>query len=137
MKFWRVDDPLRRRFESEVSPPVAVRVVPTAREPVKLAAEVMVCPFTRPEVMVFEPRFKAPDEVIAPRVEIPAVRFVVKRLVEDAVLAKVLVDVAKVEVAKVEVRDAMVEEAVMMRPRVVVGARYPLPCTERSRKSEV
>ena len=36
VKFWRVVDPERRRLESEVRPPVAVRV------PVKFAAEEMV-----------------------------------------------------------------------------------------------
>jgi hypothetical protein len=42
VKSRRVVEPERRRFESEVKPPVAVRVVPIAREPVKLAAEEIV-----------------------------------------------------------------------------------------------
>ena len=42
VKFWRVVEPLRRRFERVVRPPVAVSVVPIAREPVKLAAEEIV-----------------------------------------------------------------------------------------------
>jgi hypothetical protein len=42
VKFCRVDEPERRRFDSEVRPPVAVRVVPIAREPVKLAADEIV-----------------------------------------------------------------------------------------------
>ena len=83
--------------------------------------------------MVLEPMFNAPEPVIAPEVIAEAVRFEVKRLVDDAVVAKKLVDVALVEVLKVLVRANMVEEAEMMRPRVDVGARYPLPCTERSR----
>ena len=36
VKFWRVEEPVRRRFERVVRPAVAVRV------PVKLAAEEMV-----------------------------------------------------------------------------------------------
>ena len=42
MKLSKVDEPESNKFEREVSPPVAVRVVPTARDPVKLAAEEMV-----------------------------------------------------------------------------------------------
>ena len=42
VKFWRVEEPVTRRFESEVRPPVAVRVVLMATLPVKLAAEVIV-----------------------------------------------------------------------------------------------
>ena len=42
VKFWRVVEPLRRRFESDVRPPVAVSVVPIARDPVKFAAEEIV-----------------------------------------------------------------------------------------------
>ena len=37
------------------------------REPVKFAAEVIVCPLMRPEVMVFAPAFNAPVRVVAPR----------------------------------------------------------------------
>ena len=44
-----------------------------------------------------------------------------------------LVEVALVVVPYVEVMERSVEEAVMRKPRVVVGARYPLPWTERSR----
>ena len=67
----------------------------------------------------------------------PMFPVVAKRLVELAVFAKVLVEVAKVVVPNDTVSEPMVEEAEMMIPRVVVGARYPFPCTERSRKSEV
>ena len=42
VKLSKVDEPESNKFEREVSPPVAVRVVPTARDPVKLAAEEMV-----------------------------------------------------------------------------------------------
>lgn len=107
-------------------PPVAVRVVPMAREPVKLAAEDMVCELMRPLVMVLEPKFKAPDEVIAPRVEAPALRAVAKRLVELAVVAKKFVDVALVVVEFPEMTRLalMVDEAWTINPRVVeVGAK--------------
>jgi hypothetical protein len=63
-----------------------VRVVPTATEPVKFAADEMVWPFTRPEVIV--------PVLIFPSVELPAVKLVVKRFVLEAVVAKKLVDVA-------------------------------------------
>jgi hypothetical protein len=85
VKFCRVDEPVTRRFESVERPPVAVKVVPTASEPVKLAVEEMVCPLMRPDVM-------------RPRVELPAFRVVAKRLVEDAVVEKRLVVVALVVV---------------------------------------
>ncbi len=62
----------------------------------------------------------------------PVLREVEKRLVEEAVVAKELVEVAFVEVELVEVSKFTVEDAETMSPRVVVGARYPLPCTERS-----
>ena len=57
--------------------------------------------------------------------------FVLRRDEEIDEIAR-LGDVAFVVVELPEiVRLALiVEEAEMMRPRVVVGARYPLPCTE-------
>jgi hypothetical protein len=124
VKFCRVDEPVTRRFESVESPPVAVKVVPTASEPVKLAVEEMVCPLMRPDVM-------------RPRVELPAFRVVAKRLVEDAVVEKRLVVVAFVVVEfPLMVRFPTVEEAVRRIPLVVVGARYPVPCTDQSRNRE-
>ena len=44
VKLSKVEEPESNKFESEVKPPVAVSVVPTASEPVKLAAEEMVWP---------------------------------------------------------------------------------------------
>jgi len=44
-----------------------------------------------------------------------------------------LVVVAFVVVPLVTVSEAMVDDAERISPRVVVGARYPLPCTEKSR----
>jgi len=79
VKFWRVEEPVRRRFESVVRPLVTLRV------PVKLAAEEMVWPFIKPEVMLA-------------KVALPAVRAVAKRLVDEATVAKKLVEVALVEV---------------------------------------
>ena len=99
VKFWRVVEPERRRFESDVNPPVAVRVVPMASDPVRFALEVMVCPLIKPEVIVFEPAFRAPLNTVAPKVETPAFRIVANRFVEDAVVAKKLVVVADVPVA--------------------------------------
>jgi hypothetical protein len=53
----------------------------TLRVPVKLATLEIVWPFTKPEV-------------IAPRVELPALSTVAKRLVDEAVVLKKLVEVA-------------------------------------------
>ena len=47
----RVEEPLRRRLERLVSPPVAVRV------PVKLAAEDMFCELMRPAETTFANKF--------------------------------------------------------------------------------
>ena len=82
VKFCKVEEPVRRRLDKVERPPVAVNV------PVKLAAEEMVWPLIKPEVM-------------APNVEFPAVRAVAKRLVEEAVVEKRLVVVAEVVVERV------------------------------------
>ena len=87
VKFWRVVEPESNRFESEVSPPVAVNVVPTATEPVKLAADDIVWPLMRPEVMV-------------PAVKLLIVPLVEKRFVLDAEVEKRAVVVAEVIVAE-------------------------------------
>lgn len=81
---------------------VVVRAVPPAIEsevaiaavPVKLAAEDIVWPFMRPEVMVLVPRLSAPEEVMGPTVRVPMLAEVEKRLVEEAVVEKRLVVVA-------------------------------------------
>ena len=104
VKLSKVEEPERSKLESEVKPPVAVKV------PVKLAALEMVWPFTRPDVMVFEPRFKAPLEVMAPDVMRPVVRAVEKRLVELAVVEKKVVEVALVEVEFSPVKLSKVDE---------------------------
>ena len=78
-------EPERSRLERVVSPPVAVTV------PVKLAAELIVWPLIKPEVMA--PVVRAPLEVM-----LPVVKLVEKRLVEEAVVAKELVEVAAVVV---------------------------------------
>ena len=85
VKFCKVLDPERRRFERVVRPPVAVTV------PVKLAAEEIVWPLIKPEVT-------------APRVALPVLREVEKRLVDEAVVEKKLVVVAEVPVAEVKER---------------------------------
>ena len=95
-----------------MSPPVAVSVVPTASDPVKLAAELIVWLLIRPDVTVFAPRFNAPLEVIAPNVELPALRAVANRFVLDAVVAKNAVDVANVVVAWRPVKFCSVVEPV-------------------------
>jgi hypothetical protein len=82
VKFWRVEEPVSSRFESVVSPPVAVTV------PVKLAADDIVWPLIRPEVSV-------------PAVSVPILPDVEKRFVLEAVLEKKLVVVADVPVAVV------------------------------------
>jgi len=91
VKFWRVEEPVTRRLERVERPPVAVKVVPTASDPVKLAAELIVWPLMRPEVT-------------APRVVLPAVRAVANKFVELAVVAKKFVVVAEVPVAAVKVK---------------------------------
>ena len=91
VKFWRVEEPVRRRFERVVRPAVAVRV------PVKLAAEEMVWLLIKPEV-------------IGPAVRVPMLPEVEKRLVE-----KKLVVVALVPVALVKVKFWRVEEEVVSR----------------------
>jgi hypothetical protein len=82
--------------------------------------EEMVCPLMRPDVMR------------------PVLREVEKRLVELAVVAKELVEVEFVLVLlPLMVRFPTVEEAVRRIPLVVVGARYPVPCTDQSLKREL
>ena len=95
----------------------------TFRVPVNDAAEDIVCELIAPDVMVLEPAFSAPLNIVAPRVEGPAVKLVVKRLVVEARVEKKLVDVALVEVEVFEVRLNIVEEALTISPRVVVGAK--------------
>ena len=107
VKFWRVDEPVRRRLERVERPPVTVRV------PVKLAAEEMVWEFIKPEVM-------------APRVESPAVSAVAKRFVEDAVVANELVEVAEVVVEVVKIALVAVSlERVLSQRRPVESERSP------------
>lgn len=96
VKFCKVDEPVTRRLERVESPPVAVSV------PVKLAALEIVWLFIKPEV-------------IAPRVALPVVRVVEKRLVLDAVVEKKFVVVALVPVAFTKVKFWRVEEAVIRR----------------------
>ena len=107
----------------------------TFRVPVNDAAEDIVCELIAPDVMVLEPAFSAPLNIVAPRVEGPAVKLVVNRLVVEARVEKKFVDVALVVVPNVFVRAKMVEEAFTNIPRVVVGARYvapAVPCTDQS-----
>ena len=54
VKFWRVDEPVRRRFERVESPPVAVKVVPTPREP----------PVVRDEPIAIEPVKFAVSDIV-------------------------------------------------------------------------
>jgi hypothetical protein len=74
VKFWSVVEPVSKRFASVASPAVAVRV------PVKLAALDIVWPLMSPAVIA------------------PVVKLVEKRLVELAVVAKLVVEVALVVV---------------------------------------
>jgi len=108
VKFWSVVELVTKscevvasvalRFESVVTPEV------TLREPVKLAAELIVWPLMRPEVRV------------------PILPFVAKRFVLDAVVAKKLVLVAFVVVALVAIRSVRPLSVVRLL-RVVVAAR--------------
>jgi hypothetical protein len=107
--------------------------------------------------MVFVPSESGPDEVIAPRVEAPALRIDANRFVDDAVVEKRLVVVALVKmpfvvvekvkmalvvvayvvVAKSTARFEMVEEAVTKMPRVVdVGVIAPNELIEKSLNCE-
>jgi hypothetical protein len=81
VKFWRVEEPERRRFESEVSPPVTFKV------PVKLAALEMFWLLIRPEVMA------------------PVLREVAKRFVLLATPEKKLVEVALPEIKALPLTD--------------------------------
>ena len=85
VKFWRVVEPERRRLESVVKPLV------TSKVPVRLAAEDIVCPFIRPDVM-------------GPAVRVPMLQLVEKRLVLEAVVEKKLEVVALLPVAVVKVK---------------------------------
>ena len=86
VNLWSVEEPDIKRFESEVRPPVAVTV------PVKFAAEEIVWPLIKPDVIA--PVVRAPEEVM-----LPVLKVVEKRLVEEAVVANEVVEVAFVVVA--------------------------------------
>jgi hypothetical protein len=106
VKLSSVEEPERRRFESEVRPPVAVTV------PVKLAAEEIVWPLIKPEV-------------IAPRVALPTLRAVAKRLVDEATEANEVEEVALVEKRLVEL--AVVEKKLVVVALVVVERSTKAP----------
>ncbi len=91
VNLWRVEEPVTRRLERVERPPVAVRV------PVKFAADEIVWPLIRPEVIA-----------------------VAKRLVVEALVEKKLVVVAEVPVALVKVKAWRVVEP--MAVRLVVEA---------------
>jgi hypothetical protein len=113
VRFWRVDEPVRRRLERVERPPVTLSV------PVKLAAELIVWPLTRPEV-------------IGPAVSVPMLPLVEKRLVEEAVVLKKLVVVALVVVEFVmtpEPRLKFVPEMLVAKKFVVV-AEVPVALTK-------
>ena len=105
VKFWRVEEPVVRRLERVVRPPVTLSV------PVKLAEEEIVWSLIRPEV-------------IGPAVRVPMLPEVEKRLVDEAVVEKRLVVVAEVVVELSAMKPPVkVEEAVerkpLRKPRVV------------------
>ena len=50
VKFCNVDEPVTKRLDKVERPPVAVKVVPRVREPVRFAVEESVWPLIRPEV---------------------------------------------------------------------------------------
>lgn len=87
---------MSKRLERVVRPEVTLSV------PVKEAEEEIVWLFTKPEVM-------------APKVTLPALIAVAKRLVDDAVVAKKLVVVAEVPVAFTKVKFWRVDEALARR----------------------
>ena len=72
-----------------------------------------------PEVMVFEPKLRAPPPVMAPAVMLPVLSEVEKRLVLEAVVAKKLVVVAEVPVALMKVKFCKVEDPVARKLVVV------------------
>ncbi len=61
----------------------------------------------------------------------------VNRLVEEAVVLNIFVVVALVVVPFVTVKAEMVDDAERIKPRVVVGARYPLPWIEKSLNKDI
>ena len=91
-----LDDAVEMKPVTVARPPVE-RVVPTAREPVRLAVDEIVCPLIVPEVIA--PKFVAPATDRVPLISVlPVVRNVEKRFVEEAVVANDAVDVALVVV---------------------------------------
>jgi hypothetical protein len=108
VKFWRVLEPVSKRLERVVSPPVAVSV------PVKLAVDEIVWPLIKPEVMA--PVVRAPLEVM-----LPVVKLVEKRLVDEAVVAKELVEVAFVVV------ESPVTKRLPETCNLSVGTSIPIP----------
>src|SRR3990167_11534689 len=90
--------------------PWRVETPATARVPVKLAAEEMVCPLMSPVVKAA--KVEAPATFKVPPIEVlPVVRVVEKRLVELAVPAKLVVEVALVVVLLSPVKFWRVVEA--------------------------
>lgn len=102
VKFCKVEEPVTKRFERVESPRVAVRV------PVKLAAELIVWLFMRPEV-------------IGPAVNVPMFPKVANKLVEEALVEKKDVVVADVPVALRKVKFWRVDDPVNRRLAKVVN----------------
>ena len=103
--------------------PWRVETPATARVPVKLAAEEMVCPLMSPVVKAA--KVEAPATFKVPPIEVlPVVRVVEKRLVELAVPAKLVVEVALVVVLLSPVKLARVEEALETKPLLKYQERF-------------
>ena len=105
VKFWRVDEAFNKRLERLVKPPVAVRVVPIASEPVKLAVAEIVWPLIKPAV-------------IGPAVKVPMLPLVAKRFVDEPVVVKKLVVVA-LRAVRIEVKKVVEVELVEVELRPV------------------
>ncbi len=89
----------------------------------------MKLPNTVPLVSVISPeRSSFPCTARAKLVLVVATLAVlVNRLVEEAVVLNIFVVVALVVVPFVTVKAEIVDDAEMIKPRVVVGVRYPFP----------
>ena len=88
-----VDEAEEIKPEVNVERPPVESVVPTDRDPVKLAVDEIVCPLIVP--VVIAPSVVAPATDNVPLMSVlPVVKFVEKRLVDEAVVANIFVEVA-------------------------------------------
>jgi len=103
----------------------------------EMAKDVVVAEVVVERVAVKFWRVVEPEAEMVPAERVPRVAMFELRFVDEAVVAKVLVEVALVLVLLMVVRAVMVEDAETITPTVVVGARYPLTRFQSLPNSEV